>query len=147
MLSEVGVELLRNSIEHGLEIELDRIMTHKERLGRIDVELFERDDKLCLSVRDDGKGLDFSRIRSAAIKLGWVDPRDTNLDRSVLVRGIFENNMSTANVQSSADLKPEDLRGEGLSLVKKSLKSSGGKISVRSVDGQYCQFTIKLPKP
>ena len=85
LLSEVGVELLRNSIEHGLEIELDRIMTHKERLGRIDVELFERDDKLCLSVRDDGKGLDFSCIRSAAIKLGWVDRRDTNLDRSVLV--------------------------------------------------------------
>ena len=55
--------------------------------------------------------------------------------------------MSTANVQSSADLKPEDLRGEGLSLVKKSLKSSGGKISVRSVDGQYRQFTIKPPKP
>jgi signal transduction histidine kinase len=140
LLSKVGSELLSNSIEHGLEIELNRILTHKERLGRVDVELSYVDDKLCMSVRDDGKGLDFVGIRTAAVNSGLIGGTMDDVDRGTLLRCIFENGLST--LQNQDGKLP---RGEGLSRVKVLVKSAGGKVSVRSVDGQYCQFKIVLP--
>ncbi len=145
LLSKVGEELLSNSIEHGLEIELDRILTHKERLGRIDVEFTESNEIACLSVRDDGKGLDFTQIRTTAIERGLIEQNHAELNRGDLLRYIFAEGFYTEPDQDARDRPDKDAKGTGLSQVKTLLKASGGKVSVRSVDGQYCQFKVKLP--
>ncbi len=140
LLALAGKELIRNSIEHGLEIELDRMLKHKKRIGRIDVEISEVDYKLCLTVRDDGRGLDFVGIKKSASALGLLDHAKDYSDKHALLACIFKEGFS-------AHPKEEDkiFHGKGLSRLRSAVRAVGGKVSVSTDDGRFCQLKIKLP--
>ena len=140
ILKEAGEVLIRNSIEHGLEFELDRILKHKDKVGRTDVELEVVNDTLSLSIHDDGKGLNFSAIRARAHVLELIDTPLGNINRDKLIRCLFTEKFSTK--ENHDQLKSNAV---GLSHVKALLKTVRGRVSVRSSHDEYCQFKIKLP--
>ncbi|MFT5656605.1 MAG: two-component system chemotaxis sensor kinase CheA, partial [Arenicella sp.] len=138
----ISVQLVRNSITHGIELPEQRKRAGKNGCGHVSVLLSKLDDdKIQLKVRDDGAGLQFNRIRQHAIARGLVDEIEAkSMESTDLLRFIFMQGFS-----SSERVGIDAGRGVGLDVVKSHVKSNSGTIEVKSIDSKYCQFTITVP--
>lgn len=141
-LLDVLMQLVRNAVAHGIEPPEERKRQGKSDTGHLAAR-FQRhpDGGFELQFRDDGRGIDFERIRERAIALGKVPPElARGLEARQLAALIFEPGFSTA------DLPGETAgRGVGLDLVRERIKRLGGHIGVATGQGQYTQFKIRLP--
>jgi two-component system chemotaxis sensor kinase CheA len=138
----ISVQLVRNSITHGVELPEQRKRTGKPTRGHVSVLLSELDDgKIQLIVRDDGAGLQFNRIRQHAAAQGLVDEKEAkSLGPKDLLQFIFIPGFSSAE-----GVGIDAGRGIGLDIVRSLVKNYSGTIAVKSFDSKYCQFTIKVP--
>jgi len=136
ILRDILVHLTRNSMVHGIEPVEERVAQGKNPLGIIQIELRPHSEFYEIVFQDDGRGLDFDKIRHRAEQLGWH-----LLTEDDLRYAIFEPGFSTAeNVSELAG------RGVGLDAVRDSLQKVGGRIIPHSHAGAYCAFQIILPK-
>lgn len=129
--------ILRNSIVHG--IEADRAAAGKEITGEIKVDLRFENGEMILSISDDGAGIDVARLHQKAISLGAVDP-DVRLSPDEMVNLIFLPGLSTAN-----ELTEVAGRGVGMDIVKTTIDSLGGSISITTRTGGGTKFICRLP--
>jgi chemotaxis protein histidine kinase CheA/FixJ family two-component response regulator len=131
--------VLRNAVVHGIESPAERDALGKPRAGRITLRVLPSAAELRLELLDDGRGLDFERIRARASAVGLlVSPEEAQA--SVLSDLIFQPGFSTASeVTALAG------RGIGLDAVRAELQALGGRIAVDSRPGQGCRFTISVP--
>lgn len=139
-IKEVTIQLIRNSVVHGIEIPESRESLGKNRQGLIKVHLQSQKDKLQLSVEDDGQGIDFNAIKHKAVarKEGG---EQTPLSNQDLLRYMFSPGFSTAAT------KNEDAgRGVGMDLIKARVQSLQGRISVGTKKNEFTRFTISFPK-
>ena len=138
---EISVQLVRNSIAHGIEIPEDREIFGKLPMGKIEVRLTETNDNMQLVVRDDGRGLQYDLIREQAIKQNLLKVDSEPVKRNQLIRFIFTPGFSPAQ-EAGMDAG----RGAGLDIVKEQIEALLGKISIKSADDKFCQFAILVPK-
>jgi two-component system chemotaxis sensor kinase CheA len=138
-LSEPMVHMIRNAIDHGLEMPDDRLKAGKPATGRLTIGAGYEGDRVAIRIRDDGKGLDRARIARKGVGLGLLppeiapdDPRVGNL--------IFEAGFSTKD--KAGELSG---RGVGLDVVRETIRSLRGSVTVRSLEGQGTTFLIHLP--
>ena len=132
--------LVRNAIVHGLEPADDREIRGKLRQGQIQFKLSEHGNELRLKVTDDGRGLDFIRIREHAIASGLLTA-DAELDTELLTQLIFEPGFSTVDhVTGLAG------RGIGMDAVKADIMSLGGALKVTTQSGSGTVVTMAFPK-
>lgn len=136
------IQLIRNSVAHGIELPDERRELGKPSEGRIVINMKMRDEtRVLLRVWDDGRGFDFDAIRRIAVERDLVAADVAAvLSKSELVRFIFVSGFSTRE-EASIDAG----RGVGLDIVKESVVKLGGKISVKSSRGISSQVTIQLP--
>ena len=128
-INNVTLQLIRNSISHGIETTTEREEVQKPLTGKIVVQLCKRKSGLIeLSVQDDGTGIDTDKIRETAIKNNLITPIQAEcMDNKQLISLIFEPDFST---QKTVDI--DSGRGIGMSSVKKIALDWAGKISITS---------------
>ena len=133
------VHMLRNSVDHGVEVPEDRKQAGKNPTGRIELRAFHEAGNIVIEIEDDGKGLDKDRILNKAIENGVVDAENQLSDEQIY-KLIFHAGLSTA--QKITDVSG---RGVGMDVVKKNIESLRGKIDIASTPGKGTVFTIRLP--
>ena len=134
------MHMIRNAVDHGIELPADRKAKGKKSKGNLYVELEEEEDLLTLTIKDDGKGLDLKRIVEKAIGLGLINS-STVLSEQEKMELIFHPGLSTA--EKISDISG---RGVGMDVVKTDIEKAGGKIYIETVLGKGSTFTIELPK-
>lgn len=141
VISDSLIHLIRNSVGHGVELPEERKTKGKPEEGTISLSASSESDSVFITIRDDGAGIDPSRIKQKAIEKGLISAQDAPLmsDRD-LIKLIFEPGFSTMDhVTNIAG------RGVGMDVVKKALDSIGGTVQVDSMIGEGTIFTLSLP--
>ncbi len=138
-ISDPLVHLVRNSLDHGLELPDDRLSLGKDETGKITLNAFHQGGSIVIQIIDDGAGLDEDRILKKAIDKGLVKPTET-LEPSQIHDLIFEPGFSTADAVT--DISG---RGVGMDVVRRNIQELNGTVEVESKSGEGCIFTIRLP--
>ncbi|HET9444793.1 MAG TPA: chemotaxis protein CheA [Steroidobacteraceae bacterium] len=142
VLEKIGdplVHLVRNSVDHGIEMPQARVAAGKPALGVVSLEAYHKGGNIVVEVCDDGGGLQQDRILAKARERGLVGPNDVLSDEQVYDL-IFMAGFSTAD--QATDISG---RGVGMDVVRRNIKELGGSIEVRSTAGRGSRFTITLP--
>jgi two-component system chemotaxis sensor kinase CheA len=133
------VHILRNSIDHGIEPENERVAKGKPKEGIVRLRAFHRGGDIVIEIEDDGKGLQRDRILKKAIEKGLINDQ-SGLSDNQIYHLIFTPGFSTAeNITNISG------RGGGMDVVKKNINKLRGKVEVTSHEGKGTLFTIKLP--
>jgi len=141
LIADPLVHLVRNSLDHGLEIPEARRKAGKRALGAIRLEAAQKGDQIVVTVSDDGKGLDPDRILAKAVEKGLVSQeRGQMLSRREIFDFIFQPGFSTAE-------KVNDLsgRGVGMDVVRSNLRKLNGAVELDSESGQGTTVRLRLP--
>ncbi|MDB6008133.1 MAG: chemotaxis protein CheA [Gammaproteobacteria bacterium] len=142
VLEKIGdplVHLVRNSIDHGIEMPDVRIAAGKGAAGTVHLDACHRGGNIAVEVSDDGGGLDKERILAKARQRGLIGQNDVLTDDQIHDL-IFLPGFSTA--EKTTDLSG---RGVGMDVVRRNVKELGGKIELRSERGKGSRFIITLP--
>ena len=131
--------LLRNALAHGIESPEQRRAAGKAEFGEIVLSARQTGNEMMLTVKDDGAGLNYARIREKAeangLLLPGVEPTET-----LLAQMIFAAGFSTAETVSQVAG-----RGVGMDVVKSEISALGGRIDITSTPGAGTSFNIYLP--
>jgi two-component system chemotaxis sensor kinase CheA len=138
-LAEPLTHMIRNAVDHGLESPEKRLEAGKAADGVIHLSAAHRSGRVIIEISDDGAGINRERVRQIAIEKGLISP-DVNMTPTEIDNLLFMPGFSTAKEVS--DLSG---RGVGMDVVKRSIQSLGGKISIRSTPGEGSTFMISLP--
>lgn len=133
------VHLVRNSIDHGIEMPEDREAAGKPRMGVVELNAFHQGGNIVIEIDDDGKGIDKEVIRNKAIEKGVISESDVLSDEQIYDL-IFAPGFSTAKEVSDVSG-----RGVGMDVVKRNIRELGGTIEVKSEKGKGSKITIRLP--
>ncbi|MEN8166949.1 MAG: chemotaxis protein CheA [Pseudomonadota bacterium] len=133
------VHLVRNSLDHGIEMPGERLAAGKPETGTINLNAFHKGGNIVIEIRDDGKGLNREKIEGNAIDKGLIDA-DHNLSDRQIHELIFQAGFSTADVVSDVSG-----RGVGMDVVRKNINELGGSIEIESEPGKGSAIIIRLP--
>ncbi|NPV92029.1 MAG: chemotaxis protein CheA [Firmicutes bacterium] len=141
VIDEIGdplVHLLRNSIDHGIEMPEVRESNGKPREGTVKLIARHEGNSVVIEVIDDGRGIDVEKNRKRGLELGWIS--EDRYDEYELINLIFKPGFSTA--ETVTDLSG---RGVGLDAVKAKIESLSGTVMVENQPGAGTCFRIRLP--
>ncbi len=141
LLKEVFLHLVRNSISHGIEKEEDRLRLKKNPEGRINIHVFDEEDRYIIRYSDDGKGFDLDAIKRKAIEKGLIK-EDEEVEEKELLNLTFMDGFSMND-------EPDMVSGTGvgMSIIKKNIVYLlYGKIVLRSNPGKGISMTMSFPK-
>ena len=144
VLEKIGdplTHIIRNSVDHGLELPEEREKNGKPKLGTVLLEARHEAGRIVIAVEDDGGGLSTSRIRQAAVRKGLITEAEAEvLSNEEAVELIFHSGLSTAK-------KVTDVsgRGVGMDIVRTNIERLSGSISVDTQPGLGSRFEISLP--
>jgi len=130
--------LVRNSLDHGVELPAKRLAAGKPAMGTITLRAFHQGGNIVIEVADDGAGLNRAKILAKARERGLAAP-DTMSDQEVWAL-IFEAGFSTAEVVTAVSG-----RGVGMDVVKRNIHAMGGRVEIDSVLGVGTRISIRLP--
>ena len=133
------VHLVRNSVDHGIELPAQRVAKGKPETGVVELNAYHKGGNIVIEISDDGAGLDKDRIKSKALERGLIGADDELTDEQIYDL-IFQPGFSTADKVSDVSG-----RGVGMDVVRKNIRALSGVVEVRSVPDQGSVFTIKLP--
>ena len=133
--------LIRNSVDHGVEMPADRISNGKEASGTIWLRAFHKAGKVCVEIQDNGAGIDPGRIKAKAVEKGVISAEraEQMCDREA-VRLIFHPGFSTAEKLSDVSG-----RGVGMDVVRTNIERLGGNVDVESEVGVGTNIRVALP--
>lgn len=135
------VHVFRNAIDHGIEEYEERIKTTKEESATISCEVKLVNDKIVITIKDDGRGLDISKIKLKALSMNIINQEELQfLGENEIMKFILRDELSTC--KQITDLSG---RGYGLSAVNNQIDKLDGKIEIQSVIGKGTSFTFTLP--
>lgn len=138
-ISDPLTHLVRNSADHGLELPDERLDNNKPEIGTIKLNAFHEGGSICITVEDDGRGLNRDKILAKAIKSGLVSEQEILADEQIWPL-IFKPGFSTA--EKVTDVSG---RGVGMDVVKRNIEALGGTVSIKTALGKGTIFRLKLP--
>jgi len=131
--------MLRNAVDHGIEMPDDRAAAGKPATGRIILSLGREGGDVMLRLADDGRGINLQRVREKAIERGLM-AEDAPLSDQDLMQFILHAGFSTADKVTQISG-----RGVGMDVVHSEIKQLGGAMFIDSRWGEGTEFTIRLP--
>jgi chemosensory pili system protein ChpA (sensor histidine kinase/response regulator) len=131
--------MLRNSVDHGIEMPEDRKARGKSEAGKVSLIIYRQAAEFVIRLMDDGKGIAPETLRKKAVDRGILSD-DDRISESEALQLIFHNGLSTAD--QVTDISG---RGVGMDVVQQSIAQIGGSIEVSSKAGFYTQFDIRVP--
>ena len=140
-LGDPLVHLVRNAVDHGLELPDARVAAGKPRLGTIEITARHAGGSVVIEVRDDGKGIDPAIVARKALSLGVIDEdAAATIDMRGAVELLFSAGFSTA--ETTSDISG---RGVGMDAVRAKIRQLGGEVLIDSTLGQGTLAQIRLP--
>lgn len=137
-ISDPLTHLVRNSLDHGIEMPADRIAKGKDAQGTITLRASHQGGNIVIEVIDDGAGLNRDRILTKAREKGIPVPE--NVTDTDVWHMIFAPGFSTAAVVTDVSG-----RGVGMDVVKRNIEGLGGRVEISSREGLGSTVTIRLP--
>ncbi|MBT9158189.1 MAG: Chemotaxis protein CheA [Firmicutes bacterium] len=135
------IHLVRNSVDHGIELPRERSDKGKALQGRIVLRASHEDNHVVIAVSDDGGGIDVERVTRKALSLGLLTQSDVaTMSEGERQRLIMLPGLSTAGAVSDVSG-----RGVGMDIVRSHIEKVGGSIDIKSILGQGTEFVIRLP--
>lgn len=144
VIDEIGdplVHLIRNSVDHGIELPEVRKQAGKSEEGKLTLRAFHSGNHVFIEIEDDGAGINHEKVKKKAIDNGIITPAEVGLlTEDEVANLILSSGFSTAD-------KVSDIsgRGVGLDVVKNKIESLGGQIAIESQPGKGSVFSIQLP--
>ncbi|WP_109574272.1 chemotaxis protein CheA [Aminobacter sp. AP02] len=138
-LTDPLTHMIRNAIDHGLEKPEVRVAAGKPAEGVVRLSAMHRSGRIVIEVADDGAGIDRQRVKALAAGKGLI-AADAPLTDEEIDNLIFLPGFSTASEVSNISG-----RGVGMDVVKRSIQSLGGRLSIASRPGKGSTFTMSLP--
>jgi two-component system chemotaxis sensor kinase CheA len=140
-LADPLIHLLRNALDHGVEMPDARVRAGKSRKGRVCLSASQRGERIVISVSDDGGGMDPEVLRGKAVEKGVIDQAEAaRLSEGECYELIFRPGFSTAAAVS--DISG---RGVGMDVVKTRVAELGGTLQLSSKLGQGSQLELTVP--
>jgi two-component system, chemotaxis family, sensor kinase CheA len=140
-LADPLVHLVRNSVDHGIELPHEREQAGKPSRGTVQLSAAQEGDHILLSISDDGKGMDPEVLRQKAVEKGMMDAEAAaRLDDKECFNLIFAPGFST-----KTEISDVSGRGVGMDVVKTRIAQMNGSVEIDSEWGRGCVITIKLP--
>jgi len=144
VLEEIGdplIHILRNAIDHGVEVPDDRKKAGKSPEGNVYLGARHEENHIVVEVSDDGRGIDPQKLKDKAIKKGFLTPEAAEkLSDREAYELIFLSGFSTAEKVSEISG-----RGVGMDVVRNNIKKINGTVEIDSELGKGTRFVIKLP--
>lgn len=131
--------MLRNAVDHGIELPEERVAAGKNPNGRILLTLGREGGEVILRLVDDGRGINLKRVREKAIERGLMSA-DAQISDQDVIQFILHAGFSTADKVTQISG-----RGVGMDVVHSEIKQLGGTMFIDSQWGQGTEFTIRLP--
>ena len=142
MVNVIGdplVHMVRNAIDHGLELPVEREAAGKPAAGTVRLSAYQAGGGVVVELQDDGRGLDRARIVAKAIDKGLIES-DSGMPDEAVFQLIFAPGFSTAD--QVTDLSG---RGVGMDVVRRNIESLRGRVEIRSTPGEGTTFSMHLP--
>jgi two-component system chemotaxis sensor kinase CheA len=142
VLEKIGdplVHLVRNALDHGMELPEKRLAAGKSETGTLELNAFHEGGSIIIEVKDDGAGLNKTRILAKARERGLVEP-DAQLTDDQIYNLIFVAGFSTADQVSDVSG-----RGVGMDVVRRNINDLGGTVQIFSSEGVGSTIRIRLP--
>ncbi|MBO9600052.1 MAG: chemotaxis protein CheA, partial [Cohnella sp.] len=144
LIEELGdplIHLLRNAVDHGIELPAARREKGKPEKGSVFVRASHEDNQVLIVVEDDGAGIDAAKLLRKAVDRKRMTPAEAEqCSEQEALSLIFEPGLSTA-----AQLSDISGRGVGMDIVREGIEKMNGRIDVESRSGAGTRFTIRLP--
>jgi len=135
------IHLLRNAIYHGIELPKERISKNKNETGILKLKTYRSAGLIYIEISDDGKGINYDKIRERVIKKGFYTTNEVQLlSNEVLNKFLLMPGFTTL---SDADMLSG--RGMGLAIVDEKLKKLGGSFQILTEKGVGTKFTVIVP--
>jgi two-component system chemotaxis sensor kinase CheA len=138
-LYEPMVHMIRNSMDHGLELPAERTAAGKDPSGQISLKAFHRGGNIVVEISDDGRGLNKARIIEKAKSNGLITD-ESKLSDDEIYNLVFQPGFSTAKQVSEISG-----RGVGMDVVKKAIEKLRGRVDIQTRPGKGSTFVISLP--
>lgn len=139
LINDPLVHLIRNSLDHGIEMPADRLAAGKSETGTIELKAYHRGGHIVIEIIDDGRGLDKDKILAKAIEKGLIEENNLLTEKQIFEL-IFMPGFSTA--EQLTDISG---RGVGMDVVRRNIQSLGGNIEIISELGKGTTIAIHLP--
>jgi len=137
-IAEPIMHIIRNCIDHGIEIPAKRTERNKPEIGTLSFEAKNVGNYVYITIGDDGNGIDTDYIYKKAVEKGFV-PAGIELSQNEILKLIFLPGFSTAQ-----NLSNVSGRGVGMDIVLSKMRETRGEIMVDSIKGEGTTFTLKL---
>lgn len=138
-LTDPLVHIVRNSIDHGIELPQARLDKGKPEKGTVTLAAFHQGGNIVIQIKDDGAGINLAKVKQKAIESGVISENQAITDKEI-VDLIFHAGFSTA--EQVTDISG---RGVGMDVVRRNIKELGGSVDVETTPGSGSVFTIRLP--
>jgi len=133
--------LVRNSVDHGIELPEDRVKAGKDRSGRLILRAFHEGGQVIIEISDDGAGLNADRIRNKAVERAVITAEQAaRMNEREIFNLIFLPGFSTAEKVTNVSG-----RGVGMDVVKTNVEKIGGTVDVQSTLGRGTTVRVKIP--
>ena len=131
--------LVRNALDHGIELPADRLSVGKPAKGTLSLHAEHRGGRFVITVIDDGRGINPEMVKRRALEIGLLQSAD-NFDEAAMYALLLKPGFSTAQKVSNVSG-----RGVGLDVVSENVRKLGGSLDIQSKLGSGTTFTINLP--
>ena len=131
--------ILRNAIDHGMEMPEEREKLGKPSNGSVNITFHHEGSEVVLTIKDDGRGIDIDALRKKAVEKGRM-LEDADLSDTEIMEFILESGFSTADKVTQISG-----RGVGMDVVNTEIKQLGGSLHIDSKEGKGSTFKLHLP--
>ncbi|MBI3755926.1 MAG: chemotaxis protein CheA [Deltaproteobacteria bacterium] len=140
-LADPLMHIIRNAIDHGIEIPTEREKRGKRAAGAISLTAYPKGNHVVIEVEDDGRGMNLEAIRKKAVERGLIDEVSSHaISRQGMLEFIFVSGVSTKDEVSEVSG-----RGVGMDVVKKNITSLSGTVDIDTEEGIGTRIILTLP--
>ncbi len=140
-LTDPLMHIIRNSLDHGIEMPSEREKTGKPEIGSISISAEQANGQMIITIQDDGKGINSEKVAQKALEQGQIDENQFNTmsenEKALLIFG--------AGVSTADQITDISGRGVGMDVVKTNIHKLGGAIKLDTHLGEGTTITIMLP--
>lgn len=135
------MHMIRNSMDHGIELPQQRLAGGKPEIGTIKLSAYQEGDSIFIEISDDGRGIDTEKIKEKAVNKGFVSSEQAQtMSKREILSLIFAPGFSTAEQVSNLSG-----RGVGMDVVRKKIEELGGSVSISTDLGKGTTMRVQLP--
>ncbi len=141
MLADPLIHIMRNSLDHGIEMPENREQKGKNPSGTVTLKAYAQSDRIMIEIIDDGAGINVERVAGKVLEKGLMTPEQIDgLSEDEMAELVLLPGLSTAE-----EITEFSGRGVGMDVVKKSIEGFGGTINIKTKANQGTVITLAIP--